>query len=151
MCGIYFYTKNCEINNDKMKFSMKHRGPDYSNQIDLPNSVIGHNLLSIRENIDLSIQPVTTANDKYILAFNGEIYNTEYLKTKFEINLKSESDTEILSKLINKIGLKFIEYIKGMYAIIVYEKKLKQSMLIEINLVKRTFIILKKREFYNII
>ena len=123
MCGIYFYTKNCEINNDKMKFSMKHRGPDYSNQIDLPNSVIGHNLLSIRENIDLSIQPVTTANDKYILAFNGEIYNTEYLKTKFEINLKSESDTEILSKLINKIGLKFIEYIKGMYAIIVYEKK----------------------------
>lgn len=123
MCGIYFYTKNSGIDNDKIKYSMNHRGPDSSNQINLTNSVIGHNLLSIRENTNLSIQPITTENEKYIIAFNGEIYNTEYLKSKFEINIKSESDTEILSRLINKIGLKFIEYIKGMYAIIIYENK----------------------------
>tara|TARA_Y100000591_G_scaffold332578_1_gene370484 strand:- start:898 stop:2679 length:1782 start_codon:yes stop_codon:yes gene_type:complete len=122
MCGIYFFTKNSEINIETIKKSMDHRGPDFHGQVDLSHSILGHNLLSIRDNVDFSKQPIRTKNGNFVIAFNGEIYNTKYLKSKFEINSESESDTEILCKLIDKIGLKFIEHIKGMFAIIIYEK-----------------------------
>ena len=122
MCGVYFFTKNSEINFETIKKSMEHRGPDFHGQVDLSHSILGHNLLSIRDNVNFSKQPIYTKNGNFVIAFNGEIYNTNYLKSKFKINSESESDTEILCKLIDKIGLKFIEYIKGMFAIIIYEK-----------------------------
>ena len=59
MCGIYFFTKNSEINIENIKKSMHHRGPDFQRQIDLSHSIIGHNLLSIRDDINLSKQPIT--------------------------------------------------------------------------------------------
>ena len=122
MCGIYFFTKNSLIDKENIKRSLNHRGPDYNGQVDLKHSIIGFNLLSIREKIDFSKQPMITENEKFVIAFNGEIYNTDKLKRDFNLKVSSDSDSEILSCLVNLKGLDFIKYIKGMYAIIIYDK-----------------------------
>ena len=54
---------------------LKHRGPDLENFITLDNLSIGHNLLQIRGELNSSKQPKFAKNRKYILAFNGQIYN----------------------------------------------------------------------------
>lgn len=122
MCGIYFFTKNSKIDIENIKKNLDHRGPDYQGQIDLNHSVLGFNLLSIREKMDFSKQPIITKNGKYTIAFNGEIYNTEELKKQFNLKTQTDSDTQLLSELVNLLGLNFIRYIKGMYAIIVFDK-----------------------------
>ena len=125
MCGIYFFTKNSLISKENIKKNLKHRGPDYNGQVDLKHSIIGFNLLSIREKIDFSKQPMITENENFIIAFNGEIYNTDKLKKQFNFKVSSDSDSEILNRLVNLKGLDFIKYIKGMYAIILYDKNNK--------------------------
>ena len=37
---------------------MEHRGPDFHGQVDLSHSILGHNLLSIRDNVNFSKQPI---------------------------------------------------------------------------------------------
>ena len=122
MCGVYFFTKNSGIKPNDAKTILNHRGPDDSLQINLDDSVIGFNLLTIRDNLINSKQPVLSKNKRFILTFNGEIYNTKFLIEKFDLKIKSQSDTEILIRLIDQIQLNFINYINGMFSIIVYDK-----------------------------
>lgn len=121
MCGIYFYSKNSNIKPDDAKEILNHRGPDYSSQIDLGHSIIGFNLLMIRDGLKNSKQPISSKNKRFIISFNGEIYNTKFLINKFDLKIDSKSDTEVLVKLIDEIQLNFINYINGMFSIIVYD------------------------------
>lgn len=127
MCGVYFYTKKVCKNDELFKKNLLHRGPDYQNQITIDNFVIGHTLLSIRDKINSSKQPVLTRNN-YYFSFNGEIYNSKEILNRFKLN-NTVSDTQILKQLIEKIGLKFINYIKGMYAIVLYDSAKKEICL----------------------
>ena len=120
MCGVYFYPKTLDIPSDHFKKHLYHRGPDYQNKIETENFVIGHNLLSIRGEIKISAQPFKI-NGNYLLSFNGEIYNTNYIIKKFNLE-DSSSDTNILAQLIAKVGEDFINYIEGMYAIILFNQ-----------------------------
>ncbi len=124
MCGVYFYPKNLNISSDHFKKYLYHRGPDFQKKIETKNFVIGHNLLSIRGEIEISTQPYKI-NENYLLSFNGEIYNTESIVKKFDL-IDSESDTNILSQLIAKVGQNFINYIEGMYAIILFNIKTEE-------------------------
>ena len=54
MCGIYFYPKNLNVPDDHFKRHLHHRGPDYQNQINTKDFVIGHTLLSIRGDVKIS-------------------------------------------------------------------------------------------------
>ena len=78
-------------------------------------------MLQIRGELNSSQQPKFAKNRRYILAFNGQIYNTDELKKNFSLDTKIDLDTEILVQIIDKIGLKFIQYIKGMFAILIYD------------------------------
>jgi len=119
MCGVYFYPKELKVSENHFKNLLIHRGPDYQNKIEINNFVIGHNLLSIRGGIEISSQPYKIDNN-YLLSFNGEIYNTNAIINEFNLK-KSLSDTNILAQLITKKGKDFINYIDGMYAIILFD------------------------------
>ena len=124
MCGIFLFTKNNNLNiNSKVYLeNLKHRGPDFQ-KIYRDNDVeIGHTLLSIRDTIDKSIQPVITENGRYIISFNGQIYNIKEIKKKFDLPKEILLDTTIISILCNKLGIKFINEIDGMFALIIYDK-----------------------------
>ena len=129
MCGIVFLTKKFNHKLNQTFNLLKHRGPDLENFINLDDVVIGHNLLQIRGELNSSQQPKFAKNRRYILAFNGQIYNTDELKKNFSLDTKIDLDTEILVQIIDKIGLKFIQYIKGMFAILIYDTHEKKVYL----------------------
>ena len=129
MCGIVFLPKKFNHKLNQTFNLLKHRGPDLENFINLDDVVIGHNLLQIRGELNSSQQPKFAKNRRYILAFNGQIYNTDELKKNFSLDTKIDLDTEILVKIIDKIELKFIQYIKGMFAILIYDTHEKKVYL----------------------
>ena len=121
MCGIICISKKFNNKLDQTFNLLKHRGPDLENFIYLDDVTIGHNLLQIRGELSSSQQPRFAKNKKYILSFNGQIYNTVELKKNFSLDNHIDLDTEIIVQLINKVGLEFIKYIKGMFAILIYD------------------------------
>tara|TARA_B100000965_G_scaffold406535_1_gene445995 strand:+ start:2158 stop:3843 length:1686 start_codon:yes stop_codon:yes gene_type:complete len=128
MCGIFTYIKKGKITDDEINGCLfqskllKHRGPDSFGSIVKDNIFFSLNRLSIN---DLSVngnQPFTF--EKYILVFNGEIYNFKYLKKKLlekNIIFKSESDTEVLLHILINYGSEGLKLVNGMFSFIFYD------------------------------
>lgn len=131
MCGFFFYYKISK-NYNKNKFLksselLSHRGPDDHSSYFDEDVAISFYRLSIRDLSPKGRQPMMSKSKRYIMVFNGEIYNSEYLKKIFNLtNLSGNSDSEILLQFIEKYGLTKINYLKGMFSIIIYDKKLKK-------------------------
>ena len=126
MCGINGITKNDPKIIRKANNLINHRGPDFTDIFSNSRVAIGHALLSIRsENISESAQPLFSDDCPWVLAFNGQIYNTADLKSDHLRGTKycdSDLDTIILYGIIRKYGWRFIEYIEGMFAISLYNR-----------------------------
>jgi asparagine synthase (glutamine-hydrolysing) len=126
-----------------MLVSLKHRGPDgtgvfvdgivsYGNldNLKIPEGSfgLGHNLLSI-VGCKPDSQPIVYNN--HVLVCNGEIYNFQELKNKFNIDFKTDSDCEIITGLIKMFYngslydavVKTIEQLDGDYSFAVYDGK----------------------------
>ena len=108
-----------------MLAKQNHRGPDYTGSW-LQNGVaLGHNRLSILDLSDASHQPFHSLNERYILIFNGEIYN--YLELKEELkpyfNFKTSSDTEVLLAAYEQWGEACLERFNGMFAFAIWDRK----------------------------
>jgi asparagine synthase (glutamine-hydrolysing) len=101
---------------------MKYRGPDaHSIMVDGELGFV-HNRLKIIDLSDTANQPMYSASMEHAIVFNGEIYNFEELKVKYElVNLKTSSDTEILLECIEKVGLEqALRDCRGMFALAIY-------------------------------
>ena len=86
---------------------------------------------------------------RYVIIFNGEIYNFLDLKRKYfaqDYNFKSTSDTEVLLGLIEKYGVyETVNKMNGMYAFALYDLKLQKLFYQEIQQVKSLYITIKIR------
>ena len=131
MCGFSGFTnptseKKAESILKKMMSPIRHRGPD-AESIYINNKIaLGHYRLSIID-INGGQQPrIDNENNNY-LVFNGEIYgykNHAKLLKNYGINLKDESDTEVLFQSLTHLGVeKTLEMIDGMFAFVFYEGK----------------------------
>ncbi len=108
-----------------------HRGPDSHGLWTDPyhEIAIGHRRLSIQDVTSAGNQPMTSRSGRYILAFNGEIYNHQDLRKeiecqRLEANWIGHSDTESLLCSIEHWGLeKTLQKIKGMFAFSLWDKK----------------------------
>lgn len=119
MCGFTISNqKNIEISN-----LLKCRGPDNFTKIEFDDISFNFARLKIRDLSDKSNQPLV--NDRYIVSFNGEILNIEYLKKQFKISGKFESDTLFLIEYLNKYkhDLSLFDSIRGFYSLVIYDKK----------------------------
>ena len=140
MCGIAGLFVNRNFNSDinlslildEMSIYIKNRGPDSLNKwiSDKQDCAMIHSRLSI---IGLGIngdQPMISHDGRFIMSFNGEIYNfsslRDQLNKQFQINWKGNSDTEVLLEGISRIGFEnFISKIEGMFSIAIWDKRLK--------------------------
>lgn len=109
----------------------KHRGPDSSLAVNSKNFQLGFNRLAILDLSENGNQPKQSPSKRYHLVFNGEIYNYKKLEQDFELsNLQSTSDTEVLSHLLDKLGVdKTLRVLNGMFAIAVIDTKTNQFYL----------------------
>ena len=116
----------------KMLHSIKHRGPDKQGFY-LDNQVmLGTNRLSILD-LKYGNQPMISKNKNVILNFNGEIFNYKELKEKLIYKgykfITKNSDTEVVLAAYLTFGLNFIDYLDGMFAISLHDKKRQRHIL----------------------
>ena len=162
MCGIAgFIDNNLDYDYENvlknMVFSLKHRGPDSQNYWKSNNKkiLIGHSRLSIRDLSTRSNQPIKSDDDRYILSYNGEIYNTEdlkiFLKKKFSYSFNdiNVSDTIILLKLIELNGLEnSLVLLDGMFAFFLLDQKRKKAFLVRDNFGQKPLYFTIKKNFF---
>ncbi len=140
MCGIAgFCNLKCDSqkNIEKMKNRMFHRGPDAGGHYISEDGevVLGHRRLSIVDLSENGAQPMTSQSNRYVMVFNGEIYNYKKIAQKLTEEglvkaFRSSSDTEVLLEAFENYGVKeTITLCKGMFAIALYDKKEQQLFL----------------------
>ena len=137
MCGFLGEVSNTLLDYERFKnlldLSIK-RGPDQQGYWHDTNCQLGFNRLSILDLSENGKQPFVSPSGNFVLIFNGEIYNYKALQKKYNISnsdLRSTSDTEILSHLIDKVSLEtFAQELNGMFAITIWNIKDQQLYLI---------------------
>lgn len=128
MCGIIGQISKNKINRNEFKAlvsTLKHRGPDDNGVYFEDHVAFGQTRLSI---IDLSIeghQPMISQDEKYVITYNGEIYNFAEIKKDLLIKgyvFKSKTDTEVILNGFIEYGEKIVEKFNGMFAFAIYDK-----------------------------
>jgi asparagine synthase (glutamine-hydrolysing) len=137
MCGIAGFFSNdksldfsqANLICRRMSQTLNKRGPDHQNTWNNnSNLFFAHSRLSI---LDLSMngsQPMISHTKRYVITYNGEIYNHKSIRSKIEnkkkIQWKSECDTETLLEGIEFFGLeKTLNLIDGMFAFALWDSK----------------------------
>lgn len=114
---------------EKMLHSQHHRGPDARGTFKEKGICLGHNRLSIIDLSDKANQPFYSSDKRYVLVFNGEIYN--YLELKEELQKKhtfiTTSDTEVLLYAYLEWGSDCLHRLNGMFAFAIYDTQ-EQSL-----------------------
>ncbi|GMG40539.1 unnamed protein product [[Candida] boidinii] len=99
MCGIFAAYNVPEVENFKAKAlqyskRIRHRGPDWSGNRIINNTILCHERLSI-VGLDSGAQPIVSPDERYSLAVNGEIYNHIKLRDQYkDYKFKTLSDCE---------------------------------------------------------
>ncbi len=134
MCGFIGLISDQDIKEgvlkDKLKNAtdmIKHRGPTSDGYYDDANVLFGFRRLSI---IDLEggSQPIQYQDGRYVMVFNGEIYN--YIEIKSELEQKgytfgTSSDSEVLLAAYACFGVECLQKLRGMFAFIIWDTKEK--------------------------
>lgn len=134
MCGIAGFC-NAEFdwlsNIKRMNEKMYHRGPDASGiwASEDKKVVFGHQRLSIVDLTPGGAQPMESHNGRYVIAYNGEVYNDKEIRDRLihegkVTAFKGTSDTEVLLEAVSAYGLEAtLKMSKGMFAIALYDRK----------------------------
>jgi asparagine synthase (glutamine-hydrolysing) len=127
MCGISGYISN-QIKISKQEFihatnTMNHRGPDaegyYENE--QHTLLLGHKRLSIIDLSSASNQPFFSNCGRYVIVYNGELYNFKDIKEQLQLHTRTTGDTEVILEAYIKLGTKSFELLNGMFAFIIYD------------------------------
>ena len=119
MCGIAGAI-NSSFSYPEVIRTLRHRGPDEQNSYQQKNVDLFHLRLSILD-ISCGKQPMHLG-EKYTIIFNGEIYNHQELRSKYQLKGNTSSDTETLLLLYERFGTDFLDLIDGMFAFVIYDK-----------------------------
>ena len=136
MCGIcgVVYRRPGKVDPAALKRAndlIRHRGPDDEGFFTDEHAGLAMRRLSI---IDLSTghQPMSTADGRYTIVFNGEIYNFQELRPELEsagIRFRTRSDTEVILALYEKLGADCVKKLRGMFAFAIWDKQRKRLFL----------------------
>src|SRR2546423_5701800 len=105
---------------------MRARGPDGAGEWRSEDGrcALGHRRLSIIDLDDRALQPMTEAGGRYVIVFNGEIYNYRELRLELEssgIHFITTSDTEVLLQLYARHGRDMVHRLRGMFAFAIWD------------------------------
>ena len=145
MCGIVGFLGG-DFTNDQssiallkgMSDQLEKRGPDSAGiWVDSSNEVaLGHRRLAVVDLSDAGHQPMSSCSDRYIMTYNGEIYNSAEIRNdlteaRLQPKWRGHSDTETLLAGFDAWGVKeTITRAKGMFAIAVWDRKCEELSLV---------------------
>lgn len=128
----YGFEQVCEAMTD----TLSHRGPDDSDiWVDRKNGVaLGHRRLAILDLSPLGRQPMASFCDRYVMAYNGEVYNHQEIRQELKkegVTFKGESDTETMLAAVSVWGLyKAVAHFNGMFAFAIWDKRDRKLSLV---------------------
>lgn len=101
------------------------RGPDCQEYFADDKVALGHARLSILDISTAGKQPMADESERYVIVFNGEIFNYQELATQYlsdkNIQFRSTSDTEVILYLYRYYGAKFVNWLNGFFALAIYD------------------------------
>jgi asparagine synthase (glutamine-hydrolysing) len=131
MCGIagfLHHTPDAESVTSRMTDTLHHRGPDAGdiwNDTDA-GIALGHRRLSIVDLSPAGDQPMSSASGRYVISYNGEIYNFTTLRPELETSgyrFRGHSDTEVLLAAIEERGVHgALDCVSGMFAFALWDR-----------------------------
>ena len=132
IAGIYNFRSQAPVSQATLEHQTRvliHRGPDAEGFYTDGPLGLGHRRLSILDLSDRGRQPMASPDGRYVLTYNGEIYN--YLELRHELETKgyrfqTDTDTEVVLTLYAKEGRACLSRLNGMYAFAVWDSQDKQ-------------------------
>ena len=139
MCGIAgIISVEPERHIAGMMQSIEHRGRDdegfwTSNAIDEPGRrvCLGHRRLAIIDTSRAGHQPMLSADGRFVITFNGEIYNYRELREELKANghqFQTETDTEVLLAAFAEWGKSCLARLNGMFAFAIWDNQSQDSV-----------------------
>ena len=129
MCGIAGYYCRKGIDQDvldRMGKLLLHRGPDDNDTWKNDSFGFAHTRLSILDLSKNGRQPMESSSGRYIIIFNGEIYNHLEIRKSINAKWRGHSDTETILESIESHGIeKTLKDIEGMFAFVLFDKNNK--------------------------
>jgi asparagine synthase (glutamine-hydrolysing) len=138
MCGIAGFIQYARSRTDaprlleQMGEAILHRGPDAGDYYYDDVAGLCHRRLSIIDLSEAGAQPMHSASGRYVVVYNGEIYNFQTHRQELEaegVRFRGNSDTEVLLALYEKHGKECIHLLNGMFAIAIWDKREKTLFL----------------------
>lgn len=108
---------------EKMGKTLKKRGPDAAGLYLTPEVALVHRRLSVID-VENGAQPMHFG--KYVIVYNGEIYNTDEVRNELEgfgYKFDTHCDTEVVLKAYDKWGNESVKKLNGIFAYAIYDKK----------------------------
>ena len=107
-----------------MSHKIRHRGPDWSGIYCGGSAILAHERLSIVDP-ESGGQPLFSPDRQQILAVNGEIYNHQEIRQRYEgkYEFQTGSDCEVILALYQDKGIDFLEELNGIFAFVLYDEK----------------------------
>jgi len=137
MCGI---TGNIHLDGtpcsptilQKMTDVIAHRGPDGEGHWIEGNVGLGHRRLAIIDLSPAGHQPMVSADHRYVLSYNGEVYNFRELRSELEAEgywFRSRTDSEVVLNALGAWGMKALDRFNGMFALALWDRREKKLLL----------------------
>ena len=129
MCGIVGVADKLEVRDaicpevrQRALAALVHRGPDAHGQHLQGTVWLGHTRLSILDLSAAGNQPMRSADDRWIISYNGEVYNFKELASQHGLrDLRSTTDTEVVLRLFAAQGSRALAGLNGIFAFALHD------------------------------
>ena len=120
----------------QMNKAIAHRGPDADGMWNDEYAYLGHRRLSIIDLSDSGTQPLHSYDNRYVIIYNGELYNYKELRLQLQRAIqgttdspyffKTQTDTEVILAAYMRWGVDCLQHFNGMFAFAIYDKQKKE-------------------------
>jgi asparagine synthase (glutamine-hydrolysing) len=134
MCGITGYISAgwSQTHLERMTCKLAHRGPDaHGYYTDRDEGLgLGHRRLSIIDLSEAANQPFYSHDRRYIMVFNGEVFNYQEVAAKYRIQQRTHSDSEVILEAFALKGMEAVQDFNGMFSLAIWDTQQKELFLI---------------------
>ncbi len=130
MCGIVgivdFHSNVDQGSVSRAAATLRLRGPDDAGVWTSENVGLGHQRLSILDVSPGGHQPMDSADGRYVIVYNGEIYNFREIRQELrgsDTGWRSQSDTEVILEAYARWGPRCVEHFHGMFALAIWDRE----------------------------
>jgi asparagine synthase (glutamine-hydrolysing) len=109
--------------------ALRRRGPDGQGEWNENGVWFGHRRLAVMDLSSAGAQPMISHCGRFVIVFNGEIYNHREIRADISVRWRSQSDTETLLETLARFGTAGLERLNGMFAFALWDRRDRSLLL----------------------